>query len=236
LRLTNDLVNATLLVGNIDDNRKLLTRLLRSYVQGDHRPHEHHPANEAFLAALARSGVNTDLWLSANPKTYVCKGVSGGKVRLTLERDPLSVLQMGNYFDTCLSFGQFNAFSTVANACELNKRVIYAYDNLDRVVGRKLIGINAEGKMIGFYTYSTLGDDEGKELRAIFRRYCADFGRKCGLELSETGTIPRLYAEAWYDDGVVAWSDSEDTQPRSPHQISRANEPSPLPRPVSTAN
>ncbi|MEO5952285.1 MAG: hypothetical protein ABIQ44_07460, partial [Chloroflexia bacterium] len=220
MELTDDLVNATLLVGHIDDNRKLLIRLLRAYVQGDPRPHEHHPANEAFLRGLEKA----DVWLSANPKTYVCKGVSGGKVRLTLERDPLSVLQMGNYFDTCLSFGQFNAFSTVANACELNKRVIYAYDGLNRVVGRKLIGINADGKMVGFYTYSTLGDEEGKELRSIFRRYCADFAKKCGLELSEKGTIPKLYAEAWYDDGVVEWSDSEDTQLRSHHEVSRASE------------
>lgn len=224
MKLTDNLVNATLLAGDIDENRKLLTRLLRAYVQGDPRPHEHHPANEAFLRGLEQAGVKADVWLSAYPKTYVCKGVQGGKVRLTLERDPLSVLQMGNYFDTCLSFGQFNAFSTVANACELNKRVIYAYDGLNRVVGRKLIGINGDGKLVGFYTYSTLGDEEGKELRSIFRRYCADFAKRCGLALAEQGTVPKLYAEAWYDDGVVEWSDSEDAQPRSHREVSRASE------------
>ena len=55
---------------------------------------------------------------------------------MRLERDPLSILQLGNYFDTCLSFGAFNAFSTVANACELNKRVVYAVDDRGFVLVR----------------------------------------------------------------------------------------------------
>jgi hypothetical protein len=156
-------------------------------------------------------------------------------VRLLLEQDPLGILQMGNYFDTCLSFGQINAFSTVANACELNKRVIYAYDGAGKVVGRKLIGINRDGNLIGFYTYSTLGEENGKALRAIFRRYCADFAQKCGLALAEEGTIPRLFAERWYDDGVVPWSDAEDdraAQSRAQSGSKRGSDPA-LDAPVS---
>ena len=45
---------------------------------------------------------------------------------LRLETDLLRILQMGNYMGTCLSLGGGNAFSTVANACDLNKRVLYA--------------------------------------------------------------------------------------------------------------
>ncbi len=221
LLITDDLVNATLLLGDVDSNRKLLTRLLRAYLRGDRRWHEHHPANVRYLSKLAGTGVDTQLWLSANPRKYACRGVAGGKVRLLLERDPLGVLQMGNYFDTCLSFEQFNSFSTVANACELNKRVVYAYDGVDRVIGRKLIGINREGKLIGFYTYSTLGEDDGKELRAIFRRYCADFAVRCGLEMADDGTIPRLFAQAWYDDGSVPWSEAEDEH--SPQDRSKSH-------------
>lgn len=221
LPINDDLVNATLLVSDITENRKLLVRLLRSYVQGDPRPHEKHPANQAFLDSLVKNHVNKDAWLSANPKTYACKGVSGGKVRLVLEQNPLSVLQMGNYFDTCLSFGRFNAFSTVANACELNKRVIYAYDGINRVVGRKLIGLNEQNDIVGFYTYSTLGDEEGKELRSIFRQFCADFAKKCNVFLANTGKVAKLYAEGWYDDGIVEWSESSDSsQPPSHHEIS----------------
>jgi hypothetical protein len=214
LPITDDLANATLLLGDIDVNRKLLIRLLRGYLRGDRRPLDRHPGNVRFLARLAEAGIDTGVWLAGNPRKFPCRGVVGGKVRLRLERDPLGVLQMGNYFDTCLSFGRFNSFATVANACELNKRVVYAYDTLDRVVGRKLIGITGDGKLIGFYTYSTLGDDAGKDLRAIFRRYCIDLARRCGLEMADSGTIPRLFAEQWYDDGAVPWSEAEDEQTR----------------------
>jgi len=209
LEINDDLVNAILLAADVDSNRRLLVKLLRAYLKGDKRWHEQHSGNRKFLEQLAARGVDVNVWLGANPKRYACKGVAGGKVRLVLERDPLRVLQMGNYFDTCLSFGRFNSFSTVANACELNKRVIYAYDGAGRVVGRKLIGIESTGKLVGFYTYSTLGEEEGKALRSIFRRYCADFAARCGLERAGEGTIPRLFAADWYDDGTVPWSEEE---------------------------
>jgi hypothetical protein len=209
LEIDDNLVNAILLAGDIDSNRRLLAKLIKAYVEGEKSWHEQHPGNRKFLEQLAARGVDVSAWLGANPKRYACKGVAGGKVRLVLERDPLGVLQMGNYFDTCLSFGKFNSFSTVANACELNKRVVYAYDGAGRVVGRKLIGIDGTGKLVGFHTYSTLGEEEGKALRGIFRRYCADFAARCGLETAGEGTIPRLFAARWYDDGTVPWSDDE---------------------------
>src|SRR5262249_31475274 len=106
----------------------------------------------------------------------------------------------------CLSFGNCNAFSTVANACELNKRVIYATDSAGRVIGRKLIGINDAWQMVGYRTYTSLQNTEANEaLYEIFRRYCLDFAADCGLSLSEEGTVPKLWAEAGYDDGRVSW-------------------------------
>src|SRR5688572_2507823 len=117
---------------------------------------------------------------------------------------------MGNYFVTCLGFGGINAFSTVANACELNKRVIYARDGKGTVIGRKLLGISNEGKLVGFHTYCAIEDEAGgKELRAFFYRYAAEFAKRCGLELADEGTVPRLFAQSWYDDGAVAWVDEE---------------------------
>lgn len=215
LEMNDDLVNATLLTVDVDVNRKLLVKMLRAYIRGDHRWREQHPTNLKVLADLSARGVNVDVWLAANPKRYACKGVTGGRVRLLLENNPLKVLQMGNYFDTCLSFGKFNSFSTIANACELNKRVIYAYDGAGRVVGRKLIGISDQGKLVGFHTYSTLGDEEGNALRALFHRYCADLAARCGLELADNGTIPHLIATQWYDDGTVAWGEDKARQKQS---------------------
>ena len=220
LRLDEDLLNATLLTVDIKQNRRLLLRLLRAHIAGDDGWRERHPSNAAFLRQLAERGVDVAAWLGAHPRSYRCEGVAGGRVRLHLVRAPLQILQMGNYFDTCLSFGGINAFSTVANACELNKRVIYASDGSGRVVGRKLIGIDAEGRLVGFRTYATVqGGNAGTALVDIFHRYAATFAERCGLQLSDSGTVPTLFAEAWYDDGVVRWD--EGLSPRITDQSER---------------
>jgi hypothetical protein len=210
LRFDRDLLNATLLTVDIDRNRRLLWRLLRAHLSGRRRWRHEHPANVAFLSTLEARGSDVGAWLKAHPRIYPCDRAAGGRVRLRLEDDPLHILQMGNYFDTCLSFGNCNAYSTVANACELNKRVIYATDGAGKVVGRKLIGINEEGLLVGFHTYTSMADEEGNTtLRAIFRRYVVDFAGRCRLRPGDDGTVPTLFAEAWYNDGIVPWNEDE---------------------------
>jgi hypothetical protein len=212
----DDLLNATLLMLDIKENRRLLRRLVRAALTGQHTWREAHPANAGFLQQLAGRGVDTTAWLGALPRRYRCAGVRGGSVRLHLETEPLRILQMGNLFDTCLSFGGINAFSSVANACELNKRVIYATDGAGRVVGRKLIGIAASGGLVGFHTYIALTDQTANRLlRQITRRYAAWFAARCNLGLADDGVVPTLFAERWYDDGVVPWSSDDDALPTS---------------------
>ncbi len=212
LEMDDDLLNAVLLTADIDANRRLLRKLLQATLSGDRLWPRRHPGNAAFLEELVARGIDVRSWLGAHPRVYSCGGVSGERVHLRLERDPLRILQMGNDFDTCLSLGAFNAFSTVANACELNKRVIYAVDNRGRVVGRKLIGIDAEGGLVGFRTYTSLSHEAGnRELHAIFRRYVGAFAACCRLELHDEGNVPILFAQRWYDDGVVAWDDGVPT-------------------------
>jgi hypothetical protein len=114
---------------------------------------------------------------------------------------------MGNYFDTCLSFQGINSFSTVANAAELNKRVIYARDEGGHIVGRKLIGLNENGCLVGFRTYNALDSkDHRLVLHRIFQRYAQELAQRAGLDLADDGTVPKLFAEEWYDDGVWPWS------------------------------
>lgn len=203
-----DLLNATMLSVDIRYNRKLLRNLLRAYVSGDHAWREHHPANAAFLERLAQRGVDVNAWLAEYPQTYRCPAVAGARVYLHLERNPIHILQMGNYVNTCLSLGQMNSFSAVANACELNKRVLYALDATGRVVARQLIGINDAGELVGFLVYVAVTNlRQAEELRAVVTRYTTAFAAHCGLTLANSGYVPQLFAEEWYDDGVRPWGE-----------------------------
>ena len=206
LVFSDDLINAVLLSVDVTQNRKLLLRLIRAHLSGENNWREH-PANQAFLEQMAERGVDTNIWLSKFPRRYPCAAAPGGWLHLWLEQDPLHVLQMGNHFGTCLSFGGINAFSAIANACELNKRVIYARDHAGSIVGRKLIGISAEGALVGFHTYGSLTGEKGNAaLRACFETYADSFAKRCGLSLAQEGVVPTLFAERWYDDGTVEWS------------------------------
>jgi hypothetical protein len=224
MHLDENVLNAILLTVDIKRNKRLLRSLLRAYVGGDHDWPQTQPANMRFLEGLQTRGVDVAAWLGRHARRYACKGAYGGYVRLSLERDPLHVLQMGNYFDTCLSFGDINAFSTVANATELNKRVIYARDGKGRVVGRKLIAINDKGGLVGFRTYTSLDwDNGGKQLNDIFRRYATTLAELCHLEMQNEGTIPTLLARHWYDDGIVNWN--EDSEPATASPASPSHTP-----------
>ena len=181
--------------------------MIRAHLGNDADWLKRHPANAAFLTTLHEAGVDTAAWLNDMPRDYPCVQASGGRVRIYAEQDALRVLQMGNHFNTCLGVGGVNAFSAVANACELNKRVIYATDGKGRVIGRKLIGINSSGLLVGFRTYTTLDGKGSAALKAIFLRYVSDFAARCGLQMAYSGTVPALFAERWYDDGIEPWTE-----------------------------
>ena len=200
------LYSAIYLMGQISRNRKVLLALVRSIVEGAVRWVPEHPQNVAFLRDLAERGIDTALWLASNARNFPCAGVSGGRVTIAVENDPIEILLMGSHFFTCLSIDDFNAFSVVANAVELNKRVIYARDATGRVVGRKLIGLNEDGELLGYCNYAATSDDAGHAtLQALLNRFARELASACGLTLTQTGTVPTLFCESWYDDGAVEW-------------------------------
>ena len=200
VRMTPDVMNAALLTLDITENRRLLIRLLRAYFDGDRDWALRQRPNVVFLEALTARGVDALAWRAPH-------GESVTGLHLHLETDPLHVLQMGNYFDTCLSFGGINAFSTVANACDANKRVLYVRDNKSRIVARQLLALNSEGKLVGFNLYSTLSAEERPKLARAVVDYIQRFATHCGLELGSEGTVPTLLATDWYDDGITSWDD-----------------------------
>ena len=209
IEIEEDLLNALLLTQDVENNGRLLRKLIRSSVNGDSEWRYRIAKNSEFLDELKKRGTNPETWLAENLEIFPMPAVKGGLIKIHLETNPLSILQMGNYFDTCLSFGQFNSFSTVTNACDLNKRVIFVTDRTGTIVARKLIGITTEGKLVGFHTYSTLSEKkERRDLTKLINRFVKDFADKCSLELADSGDIEPLSSTFWYDDGTVPWSAS----------------------------
>lgn len=206
--------NALRLYFSVEKNRHLLRRLLRHEAVGDRTWVLKQPQNLRFLATVRSAGVDVEAWLSPLVREVESPG---GRLRIEVETDPLHVLQMGNYFETCLSEGDINAFSTVANAIELNKRVIYVYDDVrDVVVGRKLLVLTEEGEILGFCSYGRMpkraGDTgEAGSLKGVLDAFCHELARRCGArlhkftsdqaqdELYEANRFS-LFAQ-WYNDG-----------------------------------
>lgn len=207
--ITSNQMNAVLFWVSAGANRPLLRALLRAWGEGHTHWREELPENAAFLAKLEARGVDIRVWLGANRESFPLAGVIGGRVHLELEQDPLRVLQMGNYFSSCLSIGADAAFAAVANAVDLNKRVLYAIDGADRPIGRKLIALTDASQLVGFRTYLRCESDEtADQLTTLIDDYLRRFAAHCGLECAEAGEVPTLVAAKWHNDGISSWAET----------------------------
>ena len=214
VEMTPDVMNAALLSLDIDQNRRLLIRLLRAYCDGDIHWPLRQKANLEYLKALSEHGVDSVAWRGCWEEHLRCDVLPGGWLNLQLETDPLAVLQMGNYFDTCLSFGGCNAFSTVANACDANKRVLYARDGKGRIVARQLLALTETQALVGFSLYSTVEGTARAAIAAQVNAFVERFAQRCGLTLAVEGSVVTLLASHWYDDGVVPWENLTEPHPQ----------------------
>ncbi len=123
-----------------------------------------------------------------------------GDVNIYVERDPLKVLQMGNVVSgSCLGLGKGNSFATVANAVDSNKQVLYAEMN-GEIIGRKLIALNDDGKIVQFRTYNNRLDID---VDTMFKQYIHDLAVETNTSLTNSGNVSNIIAERWYDDGIV---------------------------------
>lgn len=128
-----------------------------------------------------------------------------------LEEDPLEVLRMGIPFGTCLALDSgCNAASTVLNAIEANKRVIYVRNASGRVVARKLLAISSEMRLIGYNLYVSVRGAEERAIRAAILETCRELACDVGAPLAAHGEPEQLHDGFWYDDGVVPFEEDVD--------------------------
>ena len=218
--------HATRLGMAAEDNRRSFKRLLRAESRGEAAAWiRNHPANRRFLARLARAGVDTAAWLAG---VGTRREVAGETLDIRVEDRPLEVLKMGTLFGTCLGAGEFNSHAAVANALDLNKRVIYVWRG-GCVVARKLVAVLLERGddgterpvLVGYRVYGDVPaeDDDANELkltRAV-HEVCREWAGRCGIPLGiRRGVEPeRLIARAWYDDGQTEWTPRSSPGPKS---------------------
>ena len=134
--------------------------------------------------------------------------VGGEPITFATKTDPLHVLKMGSYFDTCLSLDTgSNAARTLVNALDVNKHVIYG-----RRAGRRGGRLpeadrgDGQGRLAGYSTFVAV--HHGEMARAAPRGLLR-FAARCRLRPSDTVRPEVLHQGFWYDDGNEAWPADE---------------------------
>jgi len=179
---------------------------LRLLLESQHDPKcdfRTEPENALFLRKIQDKGVRLEPWLSESLER-TAKTANGEPYRLSFSREILDILLMGFHFDTCLSPGSFSFFSTIANAIDINKQVVYGKTESGRVVGRCLFALADNGGLLTYYRYAHDAADGFDEEVGHFAHQLAG---AMNTFLDSRGPVSTLVAKRWYDDGAVS-SDS----------------------------
>jgi hypothetical protein len=185
----------------VDDNREHLEKLLREAALRPGRSvKDAFPRNLRWLRSM-KDRVDVDAWMAPRRKEIEH---AGARMVIELEEDPLEVMKMGIPFGTCLSLADgSNAASTVLNAIEANKRVLYVRNAAGKIVARKLLGLTNDGKLVGYRLYRSVGGEEESAIMRAVATFCEELAEACRAPRSGAGSPRKLHKGFWYDDGEV---------------------------------
>ena len=176
-------------------DRELAGRLLRARNGPPPWDLRDEPKNREVLDRMRAANIDPAPWLDSTPR--MVKTAAGKYISLALSDDPIEVFAMGAHFDTCLAPSGGNFFSVVANAADINKRVLYARRD-GRVIGRCLFAITDALAMLAFHAYC----HEQIDFQGIVRDFALDLAARMGTQLVARGSVSTLLARDWYDDGA----------------------------------
>lgn len=192
----------------VEHNREPLRALLRRAATDPRRAYAADTHENRAWRELARPHFDLETWLAPRQKTIT---LHERRYHLALEEDVLEILQMGVPFETCLSLnGGSNAASTIVNALDDNKRVLYVRNARGAVVGRKLLALTEDHRLLGYRFYCAV--DKESELAQEVYQFCTDLARDARLALSDQGVPARLHGEFWYDDAARPWQPPQDEE------------------------
>lgn len=184
-------LHAARLYASADGNRRALRRLIQSR-DPDFVPA--HPINRAWLARHAT--LDARRWLDG---VVVRRTLENGRVvELRTERDPLQALRMGTVVGSCTGVGGAFAHSAAAVVLDVNKQVVYARDPSGLIVGRQVIAISEDGRLVAYAVYPA---GAPADLKRAFRDYDAELAAALGIRWARDGDVRLLVANDWFDDG-----------------------------------
>ena len=154
--------------------------------------------NQCFVGQMSQRGIDMTPWLAR--ETTQVQNDAGETFQVGFATDTLELLMMGFHFDTCLSPTSFNFYSAVANTIDVNKQVLYCRNADGVIVGRCLFALTADGRI---QTYRRYLHDAKLDFEGVVDQFALDLANRMGTSLTSTGTVRKLIAKNWYDDGAT---------------------------------
>ncbi len=183
-----------------DPMRELGLRLLFKSIEDPTCDFRTKPQNVGFLDALRKKGIRLEPWLDDSFE-QTATTADGEPYRLFFARRIDDVLLMGLHFDTCLSPHQQNFFSTISNALDINKQVVYAKTASSRVIGRSLFALTDEGTLL---TYCRYAHDPKDGFKQQVDEFAIRLAQAMNTNLAGSGRVSKLVSQKWYDDGALS--------------------------------
>jgi hypothetical protein len=189
--------HALCLQGFIRDNRRALRRFLRAYFGGQRTYLIDHPVNRAWLERHKRVAYT---WLHGIQR---CFTLPDSKVYLAVEQNPLEVLRLGTYVGSCLGLGGIMADSAAAVVLDINKCVVYARDASGTVLGRQLLALAEDERLVCFSVYPL---EAPPPIKRAFLDYDRALAEALKVEIHAQKSqddgyeIVRLLSSYWWDD------------------------------------
>jgi len=177
-----------------DENRRAYRKLIQRYSSGGENGILFHPSNQQWLRT--HRYVKQGVWLTGMRAEIIL--TDGKRVFLEMERRFEQVLKMGTLVNSCLALDGCNSHSALANAADVNKQVIMAYDQDQKFLGRQLVGIAEEQRLVCFDVYG----QKTSELMPAFAAFDYQLEKLMALPIHKEGEyqLKPLVCREWYDD------------------------------------
>lgn len=115
--------------------------------------------------------------------------------------NPMDTIKMGSHFnDSCFAVGKGNDKYAAAYAVDVNKQVLYAYNQNDQVVGRVSTGINEKGELVPL---SRVYNNTPAEIKPAMKEAAKSYANHLGLKFNLNGDrdkVSKLESENFYKE------------------------------------